>query len=82
MGGEPPVANPVISTEELQRLQKTAGRVFVHHAIVDYVVRLVVSTRHPAEHGMPGLVQLFGIESPGLTSALSIAQDVRDRLID
>ncbi len=52
MGVEPPVANAVISTDELSRLQQVAGRVFVHHAIVDYVVRLVVSTRHPAEHGM------------------------------
>jgi L-2-hydroxyglutarate oxidase LhgO len=34
----------------------------------------------PAEHGLPGLVQLFGIESPGLTSSLSIAEDVAGRL--
>ena len=25
---------------------------FVHHALVDYVVRLVVATRTPAEHGL------------------------------
>ena len=30
----------------------------------------------PAEHGIPGLVNLLGIESPGLTSAFAIAQRV------
>ncbi len=30
----------------------------------------------PPEHGLPGLVNLFGIESPGLTSSLAIAQAV------
>jgi MoxR-like ATPase len=33
-------------------MQKTAAHVFVHHALVDYVVRLVVATRSPREHGM------------------------------
>ena len=34
----------------------------------------------PAEHGVPGLVNLFGIESPGLTASLALADDVAARL--
>jgi len=34
----------------------------------------------PAAHGIPGLVNLFGIESPGLTSALAIADHVAELL--
>lgn len=34
----------------------------------------------PKDHGVPGLVNLFAIESPGLTSCLSIAEDVRQML--
>jgi L-2-hydroxyglutarate oxidase LhgO len=36
----------------------------------------------PAQHGLPGLVQLFGIESPGLTSSLSLAEEVASYLAD
>lgn len=32
--------------------------------------------QHQRDHGIPGLVNLFGIESPGLTSALAIGEHV------
>lgn len=34
----------------------------------------------PAQHGVPGLVNLFGIESPGLTSSMAIGEYVADLL--
>ncbi len=34
----------------------------------------------PREHGVAGLVNLFGIESPGLTASLAIARRVRESL--
>jgi L-2-hydroxyglutarate oxidase LhgO len=36
--------------------------------------------RHEAEQGLPGLINLIGIESPGLTSCLAIAEYVEELL--
>lgn len=36
----------------------------------------------PATHSVPGLINLFGIESPGLTSSLAIAEHVLAMLAD
>nr|WP_240615724.1 MoxR family ATPase [Nakamurella deserti] len=52
MGVAPPTATQVLPIAELSRLQDVAADVFVHHALVDYVVRLVFATRTPAEHGL------------------------------
>ena len=41
-----------------------------HAAARDFLIQ------GPAEHGVPGLVNLFGIESPGLTSSLAIGEHV------
>jgi L-2-hydroxyglutarate oxidase LhgO len=34
----------------------------------------------PAEHGVPGIINLFGIESPGLTASLAIARIVAGKV--
>ena len=34
----------------------------------------------PAQHGAPGVVALYGIESPGLTSSLALAEHICDLL--
>ena len=43
-----------------------------HEVAKDFVIQ------GPADHGLAGLVNLFGIESPGLTSALAIGAMVAE----
>jgi MoxR-like ATPase len=52
MGGSPPRAERVLSPEELTQLQEIAGRVFVDHVLIEYVVRLILVSRTPKEHGL------------------------------
>jgi MoxR-like ATPase len=53
MGVKPPEAKQILTTEDLLRLQDVAANTFVHHALVDYVVRVVTATREPEKFGMP-----------------------------
>ncbi|MGQ4598532.1 AAA family ATPase [Nocardia sp. R6R-6] len=52
MGVTPPEASRILQPEDLIRLQKVAANTFVHHALVDYVVRVITATRKPADFGM------------------------------
>ncbi|MGB6245043.1 MAG: MoxR family ATPase [Gordonia sp. (in: high G+C Gram-positive bacteria)] len=52
MGNVPPTASQILDPEATLRLQKLAANVFVHHALVDYVVRVINATRRPAEVGL------------------------------
>ena len=53
MGVTPPEPKQVLETGDLLRLQDVAANNFVHHALVDYVVRVVTATRRPEQFGMP-----------------------------
>ncbi len=52
MGVRRPEPKQIMGTEELLRLQDIAANNFVHHALVDYVVRVVTATRYPDQLGM------------------------------
>src|SRR3954452_10256654 len=55
MGSHPPHAEQVLSSADLLRLQDVAADIFVHHAVADYAVRLVLATRDPAAFGVPSI---------------------------
>ena len=53
MGVTPPEPKQILNPGDLQRLQDVAANSFVHHALVDYVVRVITATRRPDQFGMP-----------------------------
>ena len=55
----PPVADQVLSLDELIALQEGVDDVFVHHAVGEYAVRLVMATREPDRWGLPALKPLI-----------------------
>ncbi|MEX2658491.1 MAG: AAA family ATPase [Acidimicrobiales bacterium] len=52
MGVRAPRALRVTEVEDLARLQAATDDVFVDGGVADYAVRLVLATRHPADHGV------------------------------
>jgi MoxR-like ATPase len=59
MGVAAPHAERTLGTADLIALQQRADGVFVHNALVDYAVRLVLATRSPADAGLPELAPLI-----------------------
>ena len=84
MGVRPPQASQVLDADVLRELQDAATDVFVHHAIAQYAVRLVLATRSPAGYGLGSLAgQLAYGASPraslGLVAAARALALVRGR---
>jgi len=61
MSVRPPAAQPVLDNERVLALQKKASDVFVHNLVAEYIVRLVLATRAPADFGMPDLADVIAI---------------------
>ena len=74
MGVAAPKAERVLSTEQLLALQAVADDVFVHHAVLDYAVRIVMTTRDPATGGLPQLTPQIALgASPRATLGMIAA---------
>jgi MoxR-like ATPase len=52
---DPPAAARVVGPDDLVRLQRRVGEVFVDGGVADYAVRLVLATRTPAQFGLAEL---------------------------
>jgi MoxR-like ATPase len=59
VGVSAPTAAQVLDPAKLSALQIKADNVFVHNALIDYAVRVVVATREPAAHGAPDVAALI-----------------------
>ncbi len=95
---DPPAASQVVGPEDLVRLQRRVGEVFVDGGVADYAVRLVLATRNPAQFGLAELAPYiaYGASPRGslglVTSAAALAvlrgreytvpQDVFDVALD
>ncbi|MFI6600994.1 AAA family ATPase [Nonomuraea sp. NPDC050536] len=98
MSVTPPTPERVLEPVRLLELQQAAEQVSVHQLVADYVVRLVMATRSPAEYGLPDLAETIeigvspratlGLVSAGRALALLrgrdylLPDDVRDVAVD
>ncbi len=74
MSVSPPAARQILNPQLVIRLQDQASHVFVHNLVAEYIVRLVLATRTPADFGMPDLTPIIQIGASsratlGLTAA-------------
>jgi MoxR-like ATPase len=72
MSVDPPSPRPVLTPENIRALQRDAEYVFVHNLVGEYIVRLVLATRLPAEFHIPDLDSVIEIgASPRATLGLA-----------
>lgn len=69
-----PVPQQILNPQITVQLQTMASHIFVHNLVAEYIVRLVLATRNPAEFNMPDLSRVIQIGNSsratlGLTAA-------------
>lgn len=70
MNGKP-VVNPVISKEDLLRVSERADQIYVDNKIKNYIVEIVMASRHPGEYGLSRIANLVNVGgSPRATIGL------------
>jgi MoxR-like ATPase len=76
MGAHPPQASQVLTLAELSELQEATVDVFVHHAVAEYAVRLVLATREPARFGIPDIAGMlaYGASPRGSLGLIAAAR--------
>ncbi len=72
--GKPPVAQKVITTEQIARAREVTQSIYMDEKVKDYILNVVFATREPEKHGMKDLADYieFGA-SPRATLALAQA---------
>ncbi|WP_413291614.1 AAA family ATPase [Bdellovibrio sp. HCB337] len=66
-----PVVNPVISKEDLLRVSERADQIYVDNKIKNYIVEIVMASRHPSEYGLSRIANLINVGgSPRATIGL------------
>ena len=74
MSVDPPTPSRVLDPADILALQRAADHVFVHNLVAEYVVRIVLATRRPADFHLPDLVEVIEIgASPRATLGLVAA---------
>jgi MoxR-like ATPase len=71
MGVRPPVAEEVLTLDDLRRAQQATEQIYVDHGVIDYAVNLVLATRTPERFNLPELSDLLSFgASPRASLAL------------
>jgi MoxR-like ATPase len=71
MSVDPPEATEILDPDQLMILQRAAEEVSVHELVADYIVRLVMATRDPAQYRVGELREVIEIgASPRATLGL------------